>query len=291
MTLDTERQLDWRRYEMIVGERSGHYLPRFRRFAKGGWISWNWAAFFATYAWLRYRKLYGWSWLYVLWSTPFLLIYSMLPLSGSGDSCEAALSQSSVEPFYLVIGALVVLGWIVPPLAADRLYFARVRALAAKAERAATEGRDAEREFAKRSGSSRTAGYGALVFQALITVIAAIAVPGYGSYVYRARVSEGISLLVGAKTPLEEYVKDRNGRLPDRINDVAGTTSGRYVKNIELKADGTIRATFGDSAQRLTGHSVLMVPSWKNGTIVAWSCRSDDLPDKCLPASCRKSGP
>ena len=68
----TETATDWSQYEAIVEKRWQYYRPRFERFARGGWLSWNWAAFFGTLAWLRYRRLYAWSWLYFFVSTPFL---------------------------------------------------------------------------------------------------------------------------------------------------------------------------------------------------------------------------
>ena len=231
--------------------------------AAGRRLSWNWGAFFATFAWLRYRGLYGWSWAYLFLSTPILLVYGLLLLNG--DSCEAALSTDSREIFYWALGSVLVLGWIVPPLVADRL----------RQEPASD----------KRGGAGSVVG--ALAVQVFLFLGAAVAIPGYGSYVYRARVSEGVSLIGAAKAPLAEYVADHNGRLPARIDEIASTISGRFVKRIELKADGTLRAVFSDTAQLLAGRSVLMVPTRKDGQIAAWTCRSDDLPDKCLPAACR----
>jgi hypothetical protein len=56
------REDDWSKYEAVVHKRWQYYAPRFEKFARGGWLSWNWPAFVATLAWLRYRKLYAWSW-------------------------------------------------------------------------------------------------------------------------------------------------------------------------------------------------------------------------------------
>ena len=280
--VDATPEFNWSQYEAIVQKRRDYYLLRFGRFARGGWISWNWAAFFATLAWLRYRRLYGWSWLYVLFSTPFLLVFAMLPMAG--DACGAALDPAPGEVAHLVIPSLIVLGWILPPLVADRIYFDHVRALVREAEHAIAQGHDAQRELARRGGTRGIAG--ALALQIFVLVGAAVTLPSYANYSYRSWVSEGILLAAAARTPLQEYIKD-HGRLPARINEVAATTSGKYVSSVEMKTDGTIRAIFGDGAVRLAGYSVLMVPSWKNGEIVEWTCRSNDLPNKCLPASCR----
>ena len=100
-------------------------------------------------------------------------------------------------------------------------------------------------------------------------------------------VSEGVLLAAAAKAPLQDYVND-NRRLPARIDEVASTVSSNYVDRLVLESDGSIRAIFGDKGRKLSGHSVAFVPEKKDGRIVDWVCRSNDLPDQCLPASCRR---
>src|SRR5687768_11420605 len=106
------------RYEALVGKRWADYRPRFERFERGGWLSWNWAAFFATLAWLRYRKLHAWSWGYFFVSTPFLLAAVLVAAAG-GDSCERAVDPGPDSLARLVVLAVIAAGWIVPPLLAD----------------------------------------------------------------------------------------------------------------------------------------------------------------------------
>ena len=259
---------DESRYAAIVGKRAERYLPRFRRFAKGEVFSWNWAAFFGTLAWLRYRRLYRWSWLYFFVSTPMLIIYSMSLMAG--DACQAALNPAT-ELVEYAIEALLAASWVAPPLFADRLYFNHVRRLAGDAP------------------PPKPAGSGAIIatlaVQALVFIVVAAAVPGYASYTYRQRVAEGLSLASAAKAPLMDYVIEKK-ELPARLDGLAAT-SGTYVRSVELIERGTIRATFGERAARLAGRSILMVPTWKENEIVLWTCVSRDLPNACLPASCR----
>ena len=106
-------------------------------------------------------------------------------------------------------------------------------------------------------------------------------------YAYRSMVSEGVSLATAAKVPLQEYLNEHR-RLPARIDELTGKVSGEYVDRLVLESDGTIRAIFGDRARKLSGHSVSFVPENKDGRIVDWVCRSNDLPDQCLPSSCRR---
>ncbi len=42
-----------------VGDNSAYFLPRFKMFSKGRGSDWNWSAFFFTYFYLFYRKMYS----------------------------------------------------------------------------------------------------------------------------------------------------------------------------------------------------------------------------------------
>ncbi len=261
---------NWSKYEAVVHKRWQYYSPRFERFARGQWLSWNWAAFAATLAWLRYRKLYVWSWAYFFVSTPFVLAVSLMAVRVS-DDCERALDPVPSSVAGLTILALLFLQWILPPLVANRLYFNHVQTLIRKTKRA-----------------TGTGGYiGALALQALVLIGAAVAAASYGSYAYRAMVSEGIRLAAGPKVQLQEYLNEHQ-RLPARIDEMTSKISGKYVDRLVLESDGTIRAIFGDRARKLSGHSVSFVPENEDGRIVDWVCRSSDLPNQCLPTSCRR---
>jgi len=281
---DGAADIDWSQYEAIVETRVEYYLPRFQRFGRGGRFSWNWGAFFGTLAWLRYRKLYAWSWLYFFVSTPFLL-GTVIIVAAASDACQLALASHDYALAQRVVLGLAFLGWIAPPLLANRIYFQHVRALVDEASHAFAQGHNRGHEFGRRAGTGGVAG--AIALQIFVLVVAAVAGPSYANYQYRVRVYEGVSLVGGLKTPLEEYV-EQHGRLPAKIAEIASATSGKHVSTVVLEPDGTIRATFGKDAQELSDHSVSMVPTMKDGRIVEWICRSDDLPNVCLPASCRR---
>ena len=266
-------ELDETRYAEIVGKRAERYLPRFRRFAKGEVFSWNWAAFFGTLAWLRYRRLYRWSWLYFFVSTPMLIIWSLSLIAG--DACHAALSPATPLIRY-ASEALIAVSWVVPPLFADRLYFNEVRRLA----RISSDG-------AKPAAPTRSGAIVAtLAVQVLVFIVAAAALPGYGDYTYRARISEGVLATSSARSAVQEYVANHH-RLPARLDEVADTGPAGYLARLDMHERGTIRAVFGERAARLAGHTISFVPTWKDNQIAGWTCRSDDLPNVCLPLSCR----
>ncbi len=263
---------DWSKYEAVVAKRWQYYAPRFERFARGQWLSWNWTAFATTLAWLRYRKLYAWSWAYFFISTPFLLALSLIVVLG-GDDCERALDPAPSSVAGLIVLALpfLFLQWILPPLVANRLYFNHMQTL-----------------MRKTGGTTGTGGYvGALALQALMLIGANVAGLGYANYAYRSMADEGVLQAGAAKASLQDYVNEHR-RLPARIDEMMGNVSSKYVDRIVLESDGTIRVIFGDRARKLSGHSVSFVPENEDGRIVDWVCRSNDLPDQCLPSSCRR---
>jgi type IV pilus assembly protein PilA len=167
--------------------------------------------------------------------------------------------------------ALLSLGWVLPPLTANHLYFKHVQAL-----------------IRKEDGGTSTRGFiGALAVQALVLIGPAVALPSYAHYRYRAMVSDGVLLAGAAKVGLQEYINEHQ-RLPARIGEVTREVSSKYVDRLVLESDGTIRAIFGDKSEKLSGHSVSFVPQRKDGRIVDWVCGSKDLPARCLPPGCRQ---
>ena len=222
-------------------------------------VSWNWAAFVATYAWLRYRGLYAWSWLYLPVSTPLLLAYALV--YGNKDGCAAALSPPGVLP--PILAAVLAITWIVPPFLAERIAAMRESGTPPRARLRAAN---------------------AIGLQAIVVVIAFMAAMSSDYETYRMRVAAGMTTLSVAKTMVAEAMESR-GNLPSSA-DVRTAISGRFVSRLDIAADGTLRAVFGDNAERLAGHYVEARPELNGRRIASWSCRTD-LPDRCVPASCR----
>jgi hypothetical protein len=129
---------DAQRYAAIIGKRAEYYLPRFERFARGGYFSWNWPAFINTLAWLRYRKLYAWSWLYFFLSPPLLL--SLLAMHQFTDPCQRALAAPTGEVVLFVFWTIMAVGFVGEPVFANRIYFDHIRSLLRAADVTGTTG-------------------------------------------------------------------------------------------------------------------------------------------------------
>lgn len=146
-----------------------------------------------------------------------------------------------------------------------------------------------DEEAPKKSRTSWVA-WGALL--AIIGLIAAVLIPSYADYTERSQVSEAVSLMGSARTPLSEYFSDK-GKWPLKIEEVQPVTSGKYTASVaiskgagsdkgEIELTGTLRT---ESVRRdVAGKTVRMLSSDAGRT---WTCRPGTVPVKYLPGVCR----
>ena len=101
-------------YRAAVGPRADFYVPLFLRFDQAGASgrSWNWSAFFVSFYWFLYRRMFGQWTLYCLLipiAVILLLIYSPTGILGILDrflterrtkaaSALRAVAKSRLEP-------------------------------------------------------------------------------------------------------------------------------------------------------------------------------------------------
>src|SRR5262249_20166364 len=130
-----------------------------------------------------------------------------------------------------------------------------------------------------------------MIVVAIIGILAAVAIPAYQDYIARSQMSEAVTLMGGAKTPLSEYIADQ-GSLPTALSDVVGTTRGKYVASLAL--DGNATSVYLTAAMDTTGvNSAIQtktarISSGDNGK--SWVCSpgsANGASAKFLPAACR----
>ena len=132
-----------------------------------------------------------------------------------------------------------------------------------------------------------------MIVVAIIGILAAVAIPAYQDYIARSQVSEAVTLLGGAKTPVSEYIADR-GEAPTGsvFTDVVNTTQGKYVGSISIGGDATnitLTATMRTSGvnNAIQGSTLLLVTT-DGGRI--WTCTgapSGSVLSKYRSAACR----
>jgi len=130
-----------------------------------------------------------------------------------------------------------------------------------------------------------------MIVVAIIGILAAVPIPAYQDYIARSQVSEAVSLIGAAKTPVAEYISDK-GTMP-ATTDVVSTTSGKYTGAIAVGGDGTnitITATMKASGVNaaITSGTVAMITTDNAKT---WNCTAAGTPsplgNKYLPGACR----
>ena len=133
-----------------------------------------------------------------------------------------------------------------------------------------------------------------MIVVAIIGILAAVAIPAYQDYIARSQVSEAVSLLGAAKTPIAEYISDKSS-MPPTLTDAVSTTSGKYLGGMGMSADGTatsitLTATMRTSGVNgaITGGTVSMI---SGDGARSWTCTgggvSGAMLGKYLPGACR----
>jgi len=111
-------------YEAALGEKNRiYYLTKFEQYdqkSSGLRISWNWSAFFFSYLWALYRKMYGWFFAY----TGIIILAVVLDASGYLDFTRV--------PGLAIISTIPV--WIVFTIYANSLYHKSVKKKVANAQ-------------------------------------------------------------------------------------------------------------------------------------------------------------
>lgn len=272
-------ELDKELYGAAIGvDKTSYYLPKFERFARNGsLVSWNWPAFFLSFFWLLYRKMWLWATLYLLLPWPVFLLIGFI---------------SAFTTHWLFICGYIAyyIGiWLILPMYANALYFGHVRE---KVVQASSSIKAPERLIGYLAGQGGTSGGAAAVAAVFMSVswagmLAAIAIPQYQDYVMRARVAGIYQATLPVRESLEgilTYDHSNTNAIP--VLDIA--------ENVQAGEDSaTLRYDFaknilwvGFETDILAGKQLKLVPYLTEDNQIVWECQSEDLEEAWLPAGC-----
>lgn len=137
-----------------------------------------------------------------------------------------------------------------------------------------------------------------MIVIAIISILAAIAIPAYQDYSVRSRVSEGLNICGSAKLAVSETFNS-NGNFPSVDNlsyglPAAVSISGTYVTSIQVTAgSGNINITYGNNIggnPTANGKTIRLSPDTSTPGTMKWICGgtvATTMPAKYLPANCR----
>lgn len=277
-TLDGFDEEAWR--AAIGPNNTDYYLSRFEAFHDGaGGGRWHWPAFFMTFWWLLYRKLWGWALLYFL--LPWIVL---LPIGLAAGAMGAAGAAFVGALWLLFVGAT----WFVPPLVANRLYYARCRHLINRQRGLARSREQLLAQVEARGGTSMVAAIvlGVVMVIGVIGMLAAVALPAYNDYVKRARVAEALLTGKQAAQLVGDYYR-RTGNLPAQLEQLpTAVPQHKLIRSMQIDAStGELHIDVALGGR--DGGKFYFVPGRGEGGALSWSCRASPEVVRFAPSSCR----
>ena len=259
-----------------------YYLRAFERIRTRGQAGWHWPAMFATSGWLLYRKMWLYGFLYIIVLPVVHMVLTALVSGAAGETVGN----------WFWFSTYVAIAFVLAPLLANRLYYRHAQRKLAALESSSASHEQQLALAADKGGTSVWALVGvAFLGVPLIGVVAAVAIPAYQDYTIRAQISEGLVLAGGARAAVTETYQ-KTGRFPED-NASAGlppadTLLGTYVAAVEVYS-GDVFVAYGNEAHSIIRDAELVLsPSVDSQGNVDWSCGSNDIMKRHLPAACRQ---
>lgn len=270
-------------YKAVIGPKhQDAYLQYFLRADRLGKApaSWHWPAFFVTFYWLLYRKM--WTIAITYFFLPYLVL---IPIA----IAAAAMGKSSDTFIGFAYLAYIVSLFILPPMYANAAYYKHCKKKIAQVQRSTPDLQRQLGELTGRGGTSNVVLILVVIFGSIsiIGILAAIALPAYQDYTIRAKIAEAVITGRDASTSVGAFYA-QNHRIPVTLEE-AGFNAPRstYVRGVSVNGqNGVISVTMSTSP--IEGKSLLMVPSEGANGAISWKCQSEDIPQKYLPTTCRQ---
>jgi Tfp pilus assembly major pilin PilA len=278
-------------YRAAVGEqKAGYYVPLFYRFDQpgAGRASWNWPAFFVTFFWMLYRRMFGLAIGYLLLLPIVLVIVGAL--------LTLFLGQVVGSLLYCLLA--LVTWFVVVPMFANAIYHWHVKR---RLTRLAADAPSHDALVQRAIGQASTAGSAVIIATVCVFglfflgILAAIAIPAYQDYTIRAQIAEGLNLAAPVKESVANaYASSSNWPADLQSAGVDATPDSPYVSGIEV-SDGVILIRYSNTANsHIAQHTLSLHPVAAADGSVEWSCgyaagsnAATDIAPKYLPSLCR----
>ena len=135
-----------------------------------------------------------------------------------------------------------------------------------------------------------------MIAVAIVSILAALAVPTYRDYTIRAKISEAINMAASAKVSITEYYISE-GRLPNTLEEAGlESISTEYIASMDYTSTednkGQLAMTLTKEVGGEAGGKKIIVEAMPDhgGALIRWNCMpasEDGVDGKYLPANCR----
>jgi Tfp pilus assembly major pilin PilA len=125
-----------------------------------------------------------------------------------------------------------------------------------------------------------------LAFVPVLGIMAAVAIPAYSDYTVRAKMTEAVATGRSARESVQEYYQ-KNRKLPASLREAGFSFEASInVAGVSARFDGPeVVISVQPRVPQANGGSVLMKAPAAQPT--TWTCSTDAIPHKYLPANCR----
>jgi type II secretory pathway pseudopilin PulG len=270
-------------YKAVVGPKNqDYYLSQFSRFDDNGKVSasWHWPAFFVTFYWFLYRKM----WLNAL--IYFFLPYLVMILLGIAAAVAGNSANTIMGIGYVLF--LIVL-YLLLPMYANALYYNHCKKIITETR---VSSQDLQRRLGELSGKGGTSNVALIVvlifvFIAFIGILAAIAIPAYQDYTTKARMAAAVDFGSYAADSVASYYYQHQ-EIPSSLEQAGfATPIPPAIKELSVNGEnGTVIVTMAGAP--ISGKTFLFVPSLDSNKKIVWTCMSQEIQDKYLPQQCRQ---
>ena len=255
-----------------IGPNADRYMRVFDRIAQkgGGWVpGWNMAAFLHSTGWFCYRRMYGFAFIN-------LLALGLLWINELFEGFLVLLLHP--VPGGMLIGAYGLIAFVVVPVFADSLYFRHLKKRLASA--------CDQYENGTTYGPSKWTEVGAAGF-GIVWVLGLFLLPSYVGYTQRVKISKAIVIAGAMKTEVAEFYHSEK-RLPtsEEAKKFRNEPEHSVARIKSLIYDGSAQMVVITMRDPFPGKQFAMHVEIRDGALV-WTCRTIDLHEKYLPASCR----
>lgn len=262
-------------YKAVIGEHNQHeYVRLFERLSVGkSRLSWNTGAFFFTFCWMLYRKM----WLTAIAYHVFpIFIAILLVLVADSSALSVFISVVFLLAQYFVI-----------PLYSNFIYYQHCRKLVEKVRLQEANNPVMQLKLAAyKGGTSKLAAilYASFSMLIFLLLILAIAIPAYHGYKSRSNTQQAWEFGYAATAAIGQYYKVHS-MSPRRLSD-AGFMQDRpeNVKDIVWLSDrNRLIVTLNNQPEGALEFQLVH----RQREYDEWKCRGVNIDPKLLPQQCR----